>query len=43
MSSFFKLPGHGAGSVTPSVTHPGEEEVHSQDTTETRNGFMSEN
>lgn len=37
------MAGHGAGSVTPSVTHPGEEEEHSQDTTETRNGLISEN
>lgn len=42
ISSFFSWAGQGTGSVVPSVTRPGEEEVCSQDTTETRNGFMCE-
>lgn len=42
ISSLFKWAGHGTGSVVPSVTRPGEEEVHSQDTTGTGNGFMCE-
>lgn len=38
------MAGHGTGSTVPSVTQPREEEeVHSQDTRETRNGFMCEN
>ena len=42
ISSFFSWARQGTGSVVPSVTRPGEEEVCSQDTTETRNGFMCE-
>ena len=42
ISSFFSWAGQGTGSVVPSVTRPGKEEVCSQDTTETRNGFMCE-
>lgn len=43
ISCFFMLAGHGTESVVPSVTQHREEEVHSQDTTETRNDFVCEN
>lgn len=41
-SSRCKLAGHGTGSMAPSVTRLGEEEVHRQDTTETRDGSILE-